>query len=110
MDKTYEKSLDGTKACDGYCGNCCYFKHEDTDGFGLCYNPDVTLDEVRCSDESCRNYLCIDKARHYIAVLMQFNRYRRDNDVPSIYRMPDQAEIGKAIDFGVKYMKLFMEM
>jgi hypothetical protein len=46
-----------------------------------------------------------DVSRHYIAVLIQANRYRRDGHVPSIYRMPDPTELGKAIDFAIKTLK-----
>lgn len=43
--------------------------------------------------------------RHYIAVLIQANRYRRDNHVPSIYGMPDPSELGKAIDYAIEKLK-----
>ena len=42
-----------------------------------------------------------------MAVLTQLNRYRMDDNVPSIYRMPDPKEVGKAIDFLVDYSKLY---
>lgn len=43
--------------------------------------------------------------RHYIAVLIQANRYRRDGNVPSFARMPCPTELGKAIDYAVKELK-----
>ena len=48
--------------------------------------------------------------RHHMAVLLQANRYRRDDNVPAIYRMPDPKELGRAIDFAYKYMKVFIEL
>ena len=47
----------------------------------------------------------MDKRRHYIAVLIQANRYRRDQHVPSIYKMPDPTELGRAIDYAIKELK-----
>jgi len=43
-------------------------------------------------------------------LLLQANRYRRDPNVPAIHRMPRPTELGKAIDFAVKYMKIFSEL
>ena len=40
-----------------------------------------------------------------IEVLTHANEWRRDNEVPSIYRTPDPKELGIAIDFAVKFMK-----
>lgn len=51
-----------------------------------------------------------DISRHYIAVLIQANRYRRDRHVPSIYRMPDPTELGNAIDFAVETLKKYDEL
>lgn len=42
-----------------------------------------------------------------MAVLIQANRYRRDPHVPGIYKMPRPVELGRAIDFAVKYIKTF---
>ena len=41
-----------------------------------------------------------------IKVLTHANEWRRDNEVPSIYRMPDPEELGIAIDFAINYMKI----
>jgi hypothetical protein len=45
-----------------------------------------------------------------MAVLLQANRYRRDDNVPAIYKMPNPKELGRAIDFAVEYMKVFSEL
>ena len=43
--------------------------------------------------------------RHYIAVLLQHNRWRRDNNVPAIYKPVNVYELGNAIDYAIKFMK-----
>lgn len=99
------------------CGNCCWFKHEDTDGWGVCYGSKYAIgyhigDEgfPRCNQAACNKYVSNEEQRHYMAVLLQANRYRRDDHVPSIYRMPDPKELGKAIDFAYNYIKTFSQM
>lgn len=99
------------------CGNCSWFKHEDTDGWGVCYNGKYAIgyhvgDEgyPRCSQPACKDFVSNVEKRHHMAVLIQANRYRRDRHVPSIYRMPNPTELGKAIDFALNYMKTFNEI
>ena len=94
------------------CGDCCWFAFECTDGDGTCFsNENEYLDSARwCSDPPCKGYVSRQEMRHHMAVLIQANRYRRDQNVPSIYRMPNPTELGKAIDFACKYMKVFSEL
>ena len=87
------------------CGNCCWFKHEDTDGYGICYMHDECF--PRCNNTPCLDFVSNEQMRHHMAVLLQANRYRRDPHVPAIYRMPNPKELGEAIDFAVGYMKTF---
>lgn len=95
-----------------YCGNCAWFKHEDANGFGICYQCDKPIGDVfGCSHVChCGEFVSREEERHYRAVLLQANRYRRDQHVPSIYRMPDPKELGKAIDFACEYMRVFSEL
>lgn len=95
---------------DKYCGNCCWFFGEDTYGNGFC--PFRFAEVQRCSDKCpiTEKYVSKEQMRHYQAVLLQANRYRRDQNVPSIYRMPDPKELGRAIDFAYEYMKVFSEL
>lgn len=88
-----------------FCGNCAWFKHEDMDGYGICYQHDWTYPHREY--EPCEDYVSKRQMRHYVAVLLQANRWRRDQHVPSIYRMPDPKELGKAIDFACDYMRVF---
>ena len=92
---------------DKCCGNCCWFKYEDMDGFGNCVKNDSLQ---RCSDDACGKYISTEQARHYVAVLLCHNRWRRDNNVPSVYRMQDAKELGKAMDFAYEYIKTFMKL
>ena len=92
------------------CGTCTWFYAEDTYGFGGC---PFKFAEVRNCGDKCEvplKYVSREQMRHHIAVLLQANRYRRDDNVPSIYRMPNPTELGKAIDFAVEYMKVFSEL
>ena len=93
-----------------YCGECCWFYAEDIYGQGCC--PFCFADCKPC-DAMCTKpglFVSKEQMRHHMAVLLQANRYRRDQHVPAIYRMPDPKELGKAIDFSVKYMKVFSRL
>lgn len=94
---------------DKSCGECCWFYAEDTGGYGLC--PLALMESKRC-DEPCTEgkFVGREDMRHHRAVLLQANRYRRDDHVPAIYRMPDPKEFGRAIDFSVEYMRVFSEL
>ena len=91
------------------CGCCCWYYAEDTYGYGACpYDFGVTKEcGKRCSTGE---FVSKEQMRHYLAILVQANRYRRDQHVPSIYRMPNPTELGKAIDFSVRYIKEFSQL
>lgn len=92
------------------CGNCCWFYGEDTYGYGSC---PFRFAELQGCSEKCpitEKYVSKEQMRHYQAVLLQANRYRRDDNVPSIYRMPNPKELGKAIDFAYNFIKIFSEL
>ena len=66
---------------------------------------------MNCSDLcTVDGYVSLDQMRHYRAVLLQANRYMRDQHVPAIYKMPNPTELGKAIDFANEYMKIFSNL
>ena len=94
-----------------FCGNCCWFYAEDTYGFGIC--PFRFGDVVHCEGK-CKNneYVSKKEMRHHMAVLLQFNRYWKDKYLhfPSLYKMPKQSEVSRAIEFSVRYMKVFREL
>lgn len=91
-----------------FCGNCAWFKHEDVNGYGICYQSDGVY--PHCGKMPCSGYVSERQMRHYMAVLLQHNRWRRDLHVPSIYRMPDPKEFGKAVDFACECMRVFSEL
>jgi hypothetical protein len=95
---------------DKFCGECCWFYGEDTYGYGFC---PFRFAESHICDMPCdagEHFVSKQDMRHHMAVLVQSNRYRMDQNVPSIYRMPDPKELGKAIDFSVEYMKVFSDL
>ena len=93
-----------------YCGECCWFYAEDTYGCGAC--PFRFADICECGGlcDKPEEFVSKEQMRHYQAVLLQANRYRRDDNVPAIYKMPNQKEFGEAIDFAVKYIKVFSNL
>lgn len=92
------------------CGGCCWFCYEETSGWGQCMQQD-DCDSMHCSDLCTTDqYFSRERMRHFMAVMLQANRYRRDKNVPAIYRMPNPTELGMAIDFAVKYMKVFSKL
>lgn len=97
------------KECEHCCGDCCWFKHEDTYGWGMCYeNNDYK--PAYCGARSCDGYISVAEMRHHLATLMCHNRWRRSNEPTGFYKMQDPKEIGLAIDFAIKYIKTFMEL
>jgi hypothetical protein len=93
-----------------YCGTCCWFYAEDTYGFGAC--PFRFAEVSECGNECPipNKYVSRQQMRHNMAVLIQANRYRRDDEVPPIYKMPNPKELGIAIDFAVEYMRVFSNL
>lgn len=99
------------------CGRCCWFYCEQTDGQGFCIQQKGEVDDTMFCSDCCsevfdgdEKFVSREQMRHYQAVLLQANRYRRDQHVPPLYRMPDPKELGKAIDFAVKYIKVFSNL
>lgn len=95
---------------DACCGNCAYFYAECTDGDGICaqkpHEDNITL----CDRPACSKHISRQQARHYIATLIQANRYRRDQNVPSIHKMPNPKELGEAIDFAVEFYQKYSRL
>lgn len=93
------------------CGNCCWFYSEDINGLGFCVcKKGEILDMMYCSDECEDNFVSRKEMRHHMAVLLQANKYRKDNNVPAIYKMPNPYEVSKAIEFAVRYIKTFNKL
>lgn len=105
-----ERLYDMKEKEDRYCGECCWFYGEDTDGYGVC--PFKFADVRKCEQpcEAGEHFVSKKQMRHHQAVLLQANRYRRDQNVPAIYRMPNPTELGKAIDFAGEFIKVFSNL
>ena len=88
------------------CGNCCWNLYECSDGYGTCLH-EYPFHVTKC-DDVCTNgkYVSNETKRHYLAVLLWYNRCR-DDVYPRIYRVPDFDEITKAIDFACEFIKQF---
>ena len=98
-----------TKINEKFCGDCCWFSGEDHYGYGLC--PFRFGDAAHCGDECTTNeYVSRKEMRHHMATLIQYNRYMKDTHWPIIYKSPLQSELEKAIEFSVRYMKVFREL
>lgn len=99
-----------TKINEKFCGNCCWFYAEDTYGFGIC---PFRFGEVAHCEGKCKNgeYVSRKEMRHHMAVLLQWKRWL---DLPitesSRYYRHDLDDVSKAIEFSVKYMKVFSEL
>ena len=92
------------------CGNCCWFYGEDTDGWGQCINQDI-CDSMNCSDLCTTDkYVSRQEMRHHMAVLLQHNRWRNNNLPTCHIWQVDPFEVGDAIDFACKFMKVFSEL
>ena len=92
------------------CGECCWFYAEDTYGYGCC---PFRFAEVKDCEQPCEvplKFVSKEMMRHHQAVLLQANRYRRDDNVPAIHKMPDPKEFGEAIDFAYNYIKIFSNL
>lgn len=89
-----------------YCGECCHFKHEDTDGFGWCYKlAEFNLEGVvHCSDPCiCDSFVSCEDKRHHMAMLRKCQRCLKNADNKDM----DVKAIGAAIDFCVDYLKSY---
>lgn len=82
------------------CKNCCFYRATGEEA-GECKIFKMKFYAYNI----CSHYVSVEDKRHYTAVLLQHNRWRRDQHVPSIYKPVDATELGWAIDFAVEYLK-----
>ena len=102
--------MSGGRKSEKRCGECCWFCYEDTDGWGQCMQQDV-CDCMHCSDLCTKDeFVSREKMRHYQALMLQHNRWRRDDNVPNSHKKVNPKELGEAIDFACKYMKTFSKL
>ena len=91
------------------CGNCCWMAHITGADTGYCLKRDFGVEN---DEESihCPHFVSNSEKRRHTAILIRHNRWRRDQNVPSIYQPQHPREIGKAIDFAIDYIKTFMKL
>ena len=80
-----------------YCGECIFFKYEDTDGYGCC---DVTRREQRCDDKCVLNHM-IMTPKETEKVLHHYQKYRRGGK----HLLPHPYVIGQAIDSAIRQLR-----
>ena len=91
------------------CGHCVYMLGEDVYGNGMCAK--IFAEMVKCNDKCHEDhFVSREDARHYLAVLTQHNRWRRDQHVTNYCLPVNPTELGKAIDFVIDYTKTLMDI
>lgn len=80
-----------------YCGECPLFRHEDTDGFGICH---VSSREQRCSD-ICQFLSAHPTPRQAAKLLHYAQKWRRGKKCA----MLPPAILGVAIDIAIRTMR-----
>lgn len=89
-----------------FCGACCWFYGEDTDGRGFCAcQKNKGIDMTFCSDMCEDDYVSKKEMRHHMAVLLQYHRYMKD--VGENCRCPFITDRLEAMKFAYRYMKVF---
>ena len=82
-----------------YCGECPFFKYEDTDGFGIC---DISGFAKNCSMECSFVWLDELANEQAIKVLHHTQKWRRGAKIG----MPPPALLGLAIDKAIRVLRL----
>ena len=93
-----------------FCCECCWFYAEDTYGYGAC--PFQFAEVMRC-DHKCNKlneFVSKKQMRHHMAVLLLHNRSRKSELPLGQIHQLDTFEVGDAIDFAYKYMKVFSNL
>jgi len=109
-----------TESCSRFeercCGNCAWFYGEMTDGDGFCACLKGSVEFVNCADMCDMredHFVSRQEMRHYMAVLLQAERWYSAINDPKNYNVvyvPNPAEYRKAIMFAYKYMKVFSKL
>lgn len=91
------------------CVECSWFYACDSYGTGCCA---LGFAELCHRDDACdkQQFVSRKEMRHYLAVLLQANLYRRDSHVPAFHKMPNPTELGKAIDFAYEFIKIYSNL
>jgi hypothetical protein len=105
-----------------YCGNCCWFYGEMTDGKGMCAEAkesawkDFTHCDKKCwlARGGCDNpcFVSRQEMRHHMAVLLQEKRWQEwyEGKREGKIGLPDATDVIEARDFAYRYMKVFSKL
>lgn len=94
------------------CGYCIHFAYECIGGEGICrkrYSQKILQECVTCNKPACKKFVSEKEWRHHTAVLLQHNRWRRDNSDVNARRMVNPKELGNAIDFAIDIIKTYLQ-
>ena len=95
------------------CGECCWFCHENTDGFGICYQSNKSLGDFFGCSHIChiQKFVSRKEMRHHMAVLLQRARFQEDDSGYSFERKRKYPfGVIEAIKFAYEYMKVFSNL
>ena len=81
-----------------YCGECPFFKYEDTDGYGIC---DISGFTEKCSTECSFVWMDQLTKEQAVKVLHHAQKWRRGAKIG----MPPPALLGLAIDTGIRVLR-----
>ena len=81
-----------------YCGECPFFKYEDTDGYGIC---DISGFAKNCSMECSFLVFALLPNEQAVKVLHHTQKWRRGAKIG----MPPPALLGLAIDTGIRVLR-----
>ena len=80
-----------------YCGECPFFKNEDTEGYGHC---NISKREEYCGD-LCRYYTYIMLRKETVRMLHYCQKWRRGANI----QMPPPTLLGLAIDNAIRIIR-----
>lgn len=88
-----------------YCGACCWFKHEDIDGYGICVQCNKPLGDVFGCNHVCHcgEFVSEEQKRHYMATILVYLRQKAHGCFDGEAKWPDQLD--KPLKFAFKYLK-----
>lgn len=80
-----------------YCGECCFVKHEDMDGFGYC---ELVEDIMHCGNKCVLDHTKM-KPRQIVKALHYIQKWRRGAEIP----MPHPYVYGIATDAAIYQLR-----
>ena len=102
------ESKTGNKKIDHHCGNCIFFKFEDTDGDGNCVKHYWDIDKegedpmlTNCSNESCPDFISKEDMLY---------AYKRLLEMEYLFQRKFQLTYAASIRLAIIYIKAFNKL